>query len=282
MPESQSLKFSANPEKDLVYETGNFYFGQRAVKSSVAVMKIEGEGLESSCALDGYLSPKTIGDIETCVGVRYRYSIKSQQFVPIVTTFTLPPAGNGSYLYIEGSITIQVKWESYTEAPPTIIADPSNVNLDPEVIPIEGTISTITPTEVLETPAPQTEAEWRELQVVLKDGFNLRHIDVTDRDTISHREIKSENIIINSCIPDRDHALRIAKKAIWDSMKNISYSPSIPPIFSLIPFMLINVYISFYYLTPKTTKFYGVSFKNSKESVTFTIETKCSTRSGVI
>lgn len=281
MPESQSLKFSANPEKDLVNETGDFYFGQRAIKAQVFVMKLEGTGLESSCALDGYLGTKTIDGVVTCIGVRYRYSIKSQQFIPIVTTFTLPPAGNGSNLYIEGSITIQIKWESFTEAPPVIIVD-NNVNIDPVLEPDEDLEGTITPPEVIESPLPQTVAEWRELQVVLKDGFNLRYIDVTDRDTISHREIKSENIIINACIPDRDHALRIAKKAIWDSMKNISYSPNIAPIFSFTPFMLVNVYISFYYLTPKTTKISGITFNNSKDNVQYIVETKCSKRAGII
>jgi hypothetical protein len=281
MPESQSLKFSSNPEKDIINTLGDFYFGQRALFSSVAVMKIEGTGLESSCRRDRYIGYKSIDGIETCIGVGYAYSIKSQQFIPITTTFSLPPAGNGSYIYVEGSITIQIKWESYTEPPPVVIVD-NNVNIDPEVPPDAETTGSITPPEVETSPLPQTKAEWRELQVVLKDGFNLKYIDATDRDTISHREIKSENIIINACIPDRDHALRIAKKAIWDSMKNISYTPSIAPIFSFYPFMLVNIYISYYYLTPKTTKISGITFNNSKDNVEYIVETKCSKRAGVI
>jgi hypothetical protein len=225
--------------------------------------------------------------ILTCTGVRYAYSIKSQQFVPIVTSYTLPPQGNGFYNFIDGEITLKIIWETYTDPPELGTTTGIDVNLDPGEVPptvSEGiTPDTITPIDVTgDSPIPQTVEEWRELQVILKDGFNLRYRDKTDMDTISHREIQAENDIINSCIPDREHALRIAKKAIWDSMKNISYSPSIPPIFSFYPFLLINIYISFYYLTPKTTKILGISFNNSKDNVSFIVDTKCSTRVGLI
>jgi hypothetical protein len=179
MPESQPLKFSANPDHDIVNEMVDFWFGQRAVSSSVYVMKTEGKGLESNCSKQVCLGEQTVMGILTCTGVRYAYSIKSQQFVPIVTSYTLPPQGNGFYNFIDGEITLKIIWETYTDPPELGTTTGIDVNLDPGEVPptvSEGiTPDTITPIDVTgDSPIPQTVEEWRELQVILKDGFNLR------------------------------------------------------------------------------------------------------------
>ncbi|MEQ8225451.1 MAG: hypothetical protein ABRQ37_24240 [Candidatus Eremiobacterota bacterium] len=276
MPEIP-LKFKTDPEKDISGKQEEFYFGQKAVKDTVGVSKTGGSGLESYCSKVGTLGDKTETDgTVTCKGVRYSYTIKSQQKSTYYPTFTGTPVD--SYTYHEGEIEIRIAWETYTAPPPEanntgtgqVILEP------PSSEPAE--VASITPQVIEQTEAkmkPMTTEEWIEQQKVLRDGFNVKFVHKHYKN-IDKREIKSKTKIVNNVIPDREHAYKIAKKAIEDSRKDLEIPVHIVPNFKLKPLMPMNITVPF--LGTRKTKIEGMELNNEYNSVTMEILVKSSRR----
>lgn len=277
MPEIP-LKFKTDPEKEIVDRQEEFYFGQKAVKDTVGVSKIGGSGLESYCSKVGTLGDKTESDgTVTCRGVRYSYSIKSQQKSTYYPTFTGTPVD--SYTYKEGEIEIRIAWETYTAPPPEANNNTgSQVILEPPEIPPTGEIASITPQVIEQTEAKMktlTTEEWIEQQKVLRNGFNIKFV-YKHYKNIDKREIKSKTKIVNNVIPDREHAYKIARKAIEDSRKDLEIPVSIVPNFKLKPLMPMNITVPF--LGTRKTKIEGMELNNECTSVTMEILVKSSRR----
>ncbi len=276
MPEIP-LKFKTDPEKDISSKQETFYFGQKAVKDTVGVSKIGGSGLESYCSKVGTLGDKTESDgTVTCKGVRYSYTIKSQQKSTYYPTFTGVPVD--SYTYHEGEIEIRIAWETYTAPPPEASnTGTGQVILEPPPEEPAG-IASITPQVIEQTEAkmkPMTTEEWIEQQKILRNGFNIKCVS-KDYKKIDGREIKSKIKIVNNVIPDREHAYKIGKKAIEDSRKDLEIPTKIVPNFKLKPLMPMNITVPF--LGTRKTKIEGMELNNEYNSVTMEILVKSSRR----
>jgi hypothetical protein len=276
MPEIP-LKFKSDPEGDISKQE-EFYFGQKAVKDTVGVSKINGSGLESSCSKIGTLEDKTESDgTVTCKGVRYSYSIKSQQKSTYYPTFTGTPVD--SYTYKEGEIEIRIAWETYTAPPPEPSGTNNQVIFEPPSTPPTGEPASITPQVIEQTVSKMqtmTTEEWIEQQRILRDGFNIKCVNKYYKNYIDKRLIKSKIKIVNNVIPDREHARKIGKKAIEDSRKDLEIPVSIVPNFKLKPLMPMNITVPF--LGKRKTKIEGMEFNNECSSVTMEILVKSSRR----
>lgn len=221
------LKYASDPTGDIISRYIQVFFGQRAIKETVAVNKISSTGMFNKVEKSITLGDSIINGTETCLGVTISYTILSQD-INYIDPLTSGWAGMGvkaTATYVPGEINVKVSWESY--------------------IPNQSTNTITSPTPNTGNVMPN--ASPTDLAIVLRAGFNLKCRNTTDIEDRGNGEIFGEDYN-NTLIPDIEHGQNVGDNLILESMKNINIPINTIPQFRIKPRQYVQIPISYLFL----------------------------------
>lgn len=221
------IKYTSDPNGDIVSRPVQVYFGQRAISETVAVNVTSSTGMFSSVEKSTLLKTETISEygdlIQTCLGVTIVYTILSQQVHYTDSLGFSWARGARSYTtYVPGELNIKISWDAKKptqENNEDVSSTPNTGGAMPDISPENKTI-------------------------ILRSGFHIKCRDLTDIQYYANGEICGEDYI-NPLIPDITHGERIGKNLIFESLKNANIQINTVPNFKIKPRQFIKSPISY-------------------------------------
>jgi hypothetical protein len=246
------FKYASDPTQDLASIPIQCYFGQRAISETVAVNKISSTGMYSNVEKSILLGEKEVNGIDTCLGVSFSYTLLSQQVHHIdPLSFSYAAGARATTTYVPGEINIKVSWDTK--------------------LPEMGEVASGTTPSTGGTSVPDNSTIER--IVILKNGFSLKCRNIKDIQTYGNGEIRSESDYSNNLIPDMDHAERIGKNLILNSMKNLNIAVNAVPNFGIKLRQYVRVPVSYLFYS-ENLKVEGLEFFNNGADQAFIIHTR--------
>lgn len=218
-----NLKYTSDPTGDITSKIVAVYFGQRAIKETAAINKVNGTGMFSKVEKGTALGVTSIEGVDTCLGYTISYTILSQQIQYYNQTFALQ--AKLSVTYVPGEIDIKVSWESYMPKKEnnSVVNSTNKGIVQPNLSPVEQ-------------------------EVVIRDGIDVLCENLTDIQGRGNGMIDGD-VYTNSLIPDLEHAERVGDNIILESIKNLNIGINTIPNFKIKPRQYIQMPISYLYFS---------------------------------
>lgn len=235
------LNYKTDPTQDIADRVITCYFGQRAITETIAVNKISSTGMFSSVTIGTALGTKDINGVSTCLGTTFLYTLHSQQVTQLdPLNFSYARGARTTVTYVPGEINIKVSWDTYMpqqSSEKTSETEQSGGYSTPDIAPVDKI-------------------------VIIKNGFSVKCVNKKDSYTMGNGIIRSGNDYSNNLIPDIDHAERVGKNLIYNSMKNLNIEVNTIPHFSIKLRQYIKIPVSYLFYS-EILKVEGIEFTAS-------------------